>query len=111
MRPLSAGGEESWNWIWEVDVEPSIVFEREMLRSGLSMPSLATSAARLEYLGVDRSASAELWFRMYLNSEGGKDGAKGTAMALLARTERRVTVAYLQHGTPQNARHGSYIPT
>ena len=77
------------------DVEPSIVFSNDMFSGGLSMPSQTTSAAKVEYLGEERSASAELWFRMYRSSDDGKDGARGTAMALLARTERRVTTSYL----------------
>jgi hypothetical protein len=77
------------------DVEPLAVFSRDMFSSRLSIPSLTTSVAKVEYLGEERSASAELWFKIYLSSDGGKDGARGTAMALLARTERRVTASYL----------------
>ncbi len=61
------------------------------------MSSRTTSAASVENLVEERRAREALWLRTYLNSEGGKDGARGTAMALLAKMVRRVTKTNLQH--------------
>lgn len=55
------------------------------------MPSRRTSAARDVNLAEVRRARASLWLMMYRSSEAGKEGARGTAMALEARMERRVT--------------------
>ena len=43
-------------------------------------------------LAEERRARESLWLRMYRSSDAGKEGARGTAMALEAMMERRVTV-------------------
>ena len=68
-----------------------MIFSTHTLTGGLSIPSLRTSAARAENLAELKRARASLCSRIYRSSEAGKEGAKGTATALEARMERRVT--------------------
>ena len=91
IMPPSAAYDSPLNSIGVVDCEPCVVFSTYALMGGFSTPSPSTSDAKLVYLAEDSSASASLWLRMYRSSEGGNEGASGTAMALEARMERKVT--------------------
>lgn len=71
--------------------EPSSVFSMCALTGWWSKPSLRTSDASDANLVEESSINASLWLRMYRSSEAGNEGASGTAMALEARMERRVT--------------------
>ena len=90
--PPSVAGVDVDSWTCEDDFAPSVILLTATRNGVCVRPSLRTSCASLEYLPVWTRARASLWSRIYRSSPAGKEGARGTAMALEAKHVRRVTV-------------------
>src|SRR6187551_1556301 len=70
---------------------PDSLFSTNCRAGVLSSPSLTTSSDLARNFSDDNNILASLLFKIYLSSEVGKLGERGSAIELLPRIERSVT--------------------
>jgi len=92
MPPLTSPASSSTG-LWLL-CPPSTIFSVLVLMHWFSSPSLSVSSALSANLREEMSMIACDWSRMYRSSPTGNAGARGTAIALLARIDKRLTVEY-----------------